>query len=353
MICNNDTTFIAPQPYQIYINAATNLIIALFGIFGNFMIIFMYIRFKHLRNFVNTAITFLSMNDFMRSSIVMTGKIYNQIRFIGRHKRPEIAEPYCKISGLVIGFTCCFSTTMLAFISVLRYLLISPKYIGKDMMTRTKFFVTVIAMVVFAVTFAALPLMGIKGMGVYRYSQSHGVCFADWCDRNRNFRIVFYVIVSGIAWPVLTVAYLTLFCVYHKHNKELVAVMEATPIRTYKENDGCKINLLDDCDEQEGLIEPSHSKLLQSDTYLRVSKQENRLTRLLLVLFLAYVVCWLPALVINILGESDTVHVPIIWFYIIDTMVCLKSALDPILYGFGNKNYRKALTKTSFRTSMH
>ena len=78
---------------------------------------------------------------------------------------------------------------------------------------------------------------------------------------------------------------------------------------------------------------------------IRISKQETRITRVMLVIFVAYCVCWFPAAVVSILAISDLDHIPIEWFYIIVTMVELKCAIDPILYGLGNRNYWNAFMR--------
>lgn len=374
MICSANVTFHMPKPYQIYINAVTSGIISLFAIFGNMIIITIFVKFRELRNINNAAITVLSCSDLSRGVIVMTTKVYNQLRFVKSELRPELEEPVCTITAVVCGFTFVFSPMVLAFIALLRYMIISPKNIGREIMSKTKFLFAIAFMFLVAITFATFPLMGIKGMGRYRYSQSHGVCFADWCDNNRTFRTIFYVVVIGIALPVLTIFYLTLFIAFRRHNKEFIKLLDgqnvrgtttldvlpppsSSWVRSYDDcetdlfltdeerTDGQNERLLADFDEQQGItvVEDSDERaLLQNPIYNRISKHESKITRVMLTLFLAYCICWLPAAIVNILAIFDVEQIPVEWFYIIVTMVELKCAVDPLLYGLGNQNYRKA-----------
>ena len=65
----------------------------------------------------------------------------------------------------------------------------------------------------------------------------------------------------------------------------------------------------------------------------------------MIIVFVAYCICWIPATVVNIIALAKTSSVPDTWLIIIVTMVELNSALNPLIYGFGNRQYRKAFKK--------
>ena len=68
--------------------------------------------------------------------------------------------------------------------------------------------------------FAILPYFGV---GVYAYSNSHGVCFTNWESENREFRIVLYSVVVGVAFPVLTLFYTKLYFVLRQRKTCILA----------------------------------------------------------------------------------------------------------------------------------
>ena len=452
-----------PNHFQLYINVGVSSIIAFIAVFGNFLIIIMFIRFKELRSLNNAAITILSLSDFSRGCIVMTAKLYNQIRFADSATNPVLDEPICTITAFICGFTFVFSPMILALIAVIRYYVIVPWNFGKRLLTKTRFTVVVLVLFSAAAIFATLPIMGI---GKFRYSQSHGVCFTDWCDDNRTFRTVFYIINIGVVFPILTCCYAMLFFALHKHNKDLSRppvidfnATKVTPIskRQYTEpvlNDPamqvitrcevvgyqnnqkhkkeiaalhpkssamlsgtntqvnqnclkhheeiprpCKLKVCgkttpysskfqnEICESPKTLSTISEigieftpnnksatkeSKLTtqfttnipksQEDISGRpksfstlsertnrlshhISHRENRITRVMLIIFLAYCVCWVPAAVVNILAIDNVTILSIEWFYTIITMIEMKSAIDPILYGLGNPAYCTALKR--------
>ena len=71
--------------------------------------------------------------------------------------------------------------------------------------------------------------------------------------------------------------------------------------------------------------------------------QEYRTTTLMITVFVAYCICWMPATVVNIMALAKTNSVPDDRLIIIVTMIELNSALNPSIYGFGFRQYRKAL----------
>ena len=79
-------------------------------------------------------------------------------------------------------------------------------------------------------------------------------------------------------------------------------------------------------------------------------EHEYRLTKVLLLIVVAYVLCWTPATVVHYI-EAGGERVPRIYLYFIVTLVELKSALNPLIYGVGNKRYRRALVKLRKQSS--
>ena len=75
--------------------------------------------------------------------------------------------------------------------------------------------------------------------------------------------------------------------------------------------------------------------------FRNLPEHEYHLTKVLLLIVVAYIVSWLPATVANYL-EMGGRHIPRTLLYYTVTLVELKSALNPLIYGVGNKRYRRA-----------
>ena len=301
-----------PTRFQLIANVVASSIIASVAILGNLMIIIIFVRFKELRNVNNAAITVLSLNDFFRGSIVMVAKIYNQVRFSAYVTRPDLDEPICTLTAMISAFTFVFSPMVLALIALIRYLLIVPWNIGYIEFTKTKFIIAISILCAIASVIASLPIMGV---GRYRYSQSHGVCFTDWCDDQKTFRTIFYIVVIGVALPIVLICYTMLLLALRKHKKGFVTLTQLPRAivlersenstsrrnKTYDENgDSGKTKsdktqqyldaLLDDsqnCPDHFPRLSSltSQGSIVDDPIYEHMSKQENRVTKVTLMIY--------------------------------------------------------------------
>ena len=105
----------------LYIDAAVTIFIMVFAIFGNLVIITIYIYFKQVRHMNNLVVTVSSMTDLLRAIVVMTIKTYNRLTL-----RHELIEPLCTITAVTSAFTFVVSPLLLALIAFIRYNVIAP-----------------------------------------------------------------------------------------------------------------------------------------------------------------------------------------------------------------------------------
>ena len=181
---------------------------------GNAAMILIYCRVKELRDINNTAITFLSSSDFIRGSIIMTTKVHSQLHFVR-----QLGGFWCTLTAIICGFTFVFSPMTLALIGVVRYCKVVPRTANNFDLSWRKFYAMILTVFLVALFFALLPDLRITGQ--YTYSPSHGVCFAVWHPENEIFRSIFYILVIGLAFPVLTICYILLFRALRTHNKNI------------------------------------------------------------------------------------------------------------------------------------
>jgi len=360
MLCNN-TTFVMPGASFIKINVAVSVVITFLTIFTNLMLIIVFICHREVRNITNAAISLLALSDFTQGCVVMAPKIYNQLKFIGSTKTPVIDETVCMLTALGRAFTTLFSSLVLALIAVRRYLLIKQWNSRNSGVSNSKvaYVVTVLFLILICGVISILPLKKNK-IGVYHYTQSHGGCFVDWCPDNNEFRTIYYTASMGIIWPVLTIFYVKLFVVYRKYQtvlKEQRLNSDRISSRSNSGFDGSfgceKSNaverqrklLLDDYDQPFGVEKQDEQDVRTEQKSLanaRISKQDQRVTVLVIITFLVYCICWLPITIVTIIAIDNFESIPIEWFYVIITILEMMSAIDPILYGLGNRIYWKA-----------
>merc|ERR1719450_522134 len=102
----------------------------------------------------------------------MTTKIHNQLKRVN-----TLHFFMCHLTALICAFSFVFSPLVLALISFIRYCKIVPPKRKCCYLTDRLFYIISTALFFVAILFSILPYLGV---GMYGYSYSHGVCFADW-----------------------------------------------------------------------------------------------------------------------------------------------------------------------------
>ena len=342
-----------------------------------------YIRFKKLRNMNNTTVTMLSICDIMRGVFIMLIKTYNHYTLA-----TDLIEPLCSITAVASAFTFVFNPLLLALIAFIRYSKIIPWSKNKLELTKSKYKLVSLGLALLALCFSILPWLGV---GKYEYSKPHGVCFAKWNKENYEFRFILYSIVIGMAFPILSLSYTKLYLVLRKHRKNLLETFGPKCSTRYKDsntttnnmktlsvNGFCTSNIqlenlkveVNTSGEKKPTVYSSFSSKIRSTSRLVPYKvavitektrarattvlnlktkveqlltcQEYHVTKLMIMIFIAYCICWMPAAIVNVVALTEPNSVPDSCLTFIVTFVELKTALNPIIYGFGNRNYRKA-----------
>lgn len=352
-----------------YVNATVTLILAFGAIFANFVILVIYYKNKDVRNMNNVIVTFLSMCDLIRGVVIMLIKTYNHYTLA-----VNLIEPLCTITAVTSAFTFVFNPLLLALIAVVRYLKIVPWNIPLLSLTFKKIYICLFSLAIIALVFAILPFFGV---GVYAYSNSHGVCFTNWENENREFRIVFYSVVVGVAFPVLTLCYTKLYFVLRQHKTCVLANYSSDPRtstksqqkeKSFKKNESMSrtlLTLFQDKRRQQSCESTSENinvlnyqttrkaecrcSFSKSSVAKILSEQEYQVSKILIIIFVAYCICWMPAAVVNVIALAKPNQIADVWFYVIVTMVELKTTINPIIYGLGNRSYRKHFRKMFIR----
>jgi len=379
-------------------NITLSVITTSIAIPGNMALIIIFIAFRKLRDLNNVAITLLSATDLLRSCVVMTLKIHNQLY---RSQNMDKNSFVCGLTAVTSSFSFVFCPLMLAFIAFVRYYKIVPHGSKSVKLSDSSFYKICTIMFVVTTLFSLLPYMGV---GSYAYSHIHGVCFVDWSHDNATFRILFYLLAFFVAFPVLACSYTMLYMALrhnkrrlmkhyvnkgegdpsHGENKGLVTraqpenkalltplpqvignkeenetkneiiapeqlrAVEETKFIGSKEENEIKGEIITPEQSSKPLVVKQQQQQQQHRNH--TNKHDNRVTHLLVAIFIAYLACWLPGTVLNIwalfkVEILDQVVSTNFWFYTIVTLEEMKSALDPIIYGLGNERYRKAAVK--------
>ena len=363
--CDNCNKTISPL--FININASATVVIASLCIVGNGAFIILFAFNKNIRNLNSHAVVCLAFGDVLRGTIVMIPKMVTEFG-----EMSNIIQWFGYITAFASAFTFVFNPMILALIAFIRYIIIVPWTKRAQWLTFAKLHLIICLIFLGAVLFSCLPFMS-KAIGTYEFSIYHGVYFTSWDPKeNKIFRIIFYVCVIGIAFPVLILSYIKIGLALRDHNRRMKAVMpksmsdpivdgsresvknygtiRSTPTTLEQLEQSSKtskrklFNRYFPCLRRNKCQTASNTKTKSSVTQhvnTNLTKQEYQTTKMMFLICIAYIVCWFPAAVVNIMALGDDCKVSGVSKMAIVTIIEVKTCLNPMFYGLGNKQYRK------------
>eukprot|EP00794_Sanderia_malayensis_P007954 gene7954-8811_t len=384
-------------------NAVITAFISLGGAVTNSLIIYAFVNTKRLRTVNNTFLFQLAIVDLTKSVMILSVKAYKQLS-----DKTYVLGIYCPISGLLSTITFVQSALLLAAIAVVRYFkIVKPLCFDKVFSNRR---VLIYSCSISIATFL-LGMLPILGVGEYKFSKHHGVCFAHWSQENLIFRSLFYVYSMGLCYPVLIYCYARIFTKLRKHKKTMVTNIrsaykvpfkvrkvagadENNAIKKDEDDDYEKIDVVEsnqNADEEskheakhvkkqskrmknfeeakqgcshDGLQDqaatPSGCKFSTTDAssdlqsrrksakLKRALRNEIRVTKLMFLIVVAYSICWLPAFFVNVFMMSETIQVSDTVLYLVITILDAKVFVNPLIYGLGNHQFRQDLSNLLF-----
>lgn len=91
------------------------------------------------------------------------------------------------------------------------------------------------------------------------------------------------------------------------------------------------------------VVRKSHKKLQGHSSGNKFKRSEMKITKMVLVIFICFVVCYLPITIVKIF-DTDVTHAPLhVLGYL---LIYLSSCVNPVVYVTMNKQYRMAYFET-------
>ena len=388
----------------ILINVIVSSTFAVFGTFGNILVIAAFFSVRSLRTINNIFVLQLAFVDLTKASFTLTVKSVNQAK-----GTTSIGDGFCEVTGMLRTIGSCQSAVLLAAIATVRYVkVVRPRSFSKLFTLKR----TLIYCAMICGSTMLLAVLPVVGLGKYTYSKSHGACFVTWAKINIAFRSIYYVINVGISFPVLIFCYYNIFTRLREHSRAITPRIgrkgrstvsppeikltkadedarrdeKATKLYPRKRNelqeaDGKSIfadsdkvrserNVANDSSLQmakndvQWLDKPRcanerttnmgvRKKAKKDKLWFRLKRErsdvELEVTKVMFAIFIAYAVCWLPAAVVNILNLSQVIDIHGNVLLLIVTLVDLKVCLNPLIYGIGSKQFRHAFLHVLIR----
>ncbi|XP_030766864.1 opsin, ultraviolet-sensitive-like isoform X2 [Sitophilus oryzae] len=298
--------FDAPKKSSFIILAVLYIIVMVLGLFGNYLVVFLFMRNKSLRTPANTLLVNLAVSDGLMMS-KMPIFIYNSF-----NRGPALGDLACRLYGFIGGLSGTASIVTLAAISFDRYFVIAYPLSRKYADIRIK--TSVIGSWIYATVFSSIQLFDI-GLGKYQYEGYLVSCSFDYLTDNsaiKIFIIVFCVAAWVLPFHLITFSYIKIL---------QVVVQKSFGSPTKKES----------------------FRHVREETR---RKQEIKLALTILAMIFLWVFSWTPYSVISLLGISGNKQLITPISSMIPALFCkTASAIDPYVYAISHPKFREQILK--------
>ncbi|XP_047138732.1 dopamine D2-like receptor isoform X1 [Hydra vulgaris] len=329
---NNMTSSISCQiskvSIQIYLYTLLMVIVLLTSFVGNSLVVVAALMSRQLRSKISTSfVVSLAFSDLTLSVTQIPFKILTQNFCFGN----ELCYFYIVFD--VIGNVA--SILSLLLIAVDRFVAITMPFRYPKIINKLRGRVLIVTVWTFAIawSFLAIPNWSSHSRGSnIRKNEKFNTC----SNENYAFYLTSYFGVYVPSLILMTCIYLKILHVVVRHIK---AIDATTP----------KYNM-------SHLIKDSKANKCEKSKFSR----ELKATKSLAFVYLAFVICWFPSCIINIiifinnkyfpeLKKQNLLFVNILYYAFVDILPIINTMVNPFIYSFSNKLFLEAFKRVIYK----
>ncbi|XP_059468527.1 protein trapped in endoderm-1-like [Neocloeon triangulifer] len=281
-------------------------ILAVVGVAGNLVTMIALLRCTKLRQHATTAfVVSLCISDllFCTINLPMTAfRFWNRAWIFG--------ETLCSLFPFFFYGNVAVSLLSMVAITINRYILIACHGLYDRVYSRTSIILQMLFAWAFSFSIMIPPLVGAWGRLGY-----HEATFSCTILRKEGKSPKKFLFVFGFLLPCIVII-LSYGCIFMKVRCSRKKLQAHNPI----------------CKNQRSKKEMSQQQMLQK-------RDDNRLTRMMLTIFLCFLLCFLPLMIVNVADEAikkPMVHI------VASILAWASSVINPFIYAVSNRQYRQA-----------
>ncbi|GIX70216.1 hypothetical protein CDAR_530541 [Caerostris darwini] len=234
----------------------------------------------------------------------------------------------CKLFPLVRYSNGAVSLFSVIAITINRYILIVHPTLYRDMYKPRNIAIMIGFIWISALVLLFFPLFEVWGK--FGYDPKVGTCSIMKLNE-RSPKMTLYIVAFGLPSMVFLVCYSRIFWVVHQASQ-----------RVMKDSlDNVSINRSVTFSSKKGVFRKHyrHSEMETEKTALKRSKQELKVLRMMMVIFITFVLCYFPVSFVKIFKKEDDLPILNIFGYL---GVYFSNIINPVIYIVMSNEYRKA-----------
>jgi len=291
------------RPATVFAAVAAS-IFTIVGVLGNLLTVVALLRCQKLRSHATTAFVIsLAVSDLLFSAINLP---LTASRYI--HEAWTLGPTLCRVFPFFFyGNVACSLMNMVA-ITVNRYVLIT--YHGRYNYIYSKFNILLMIVGVWIFSFGMIlpPLIEVWGtLGLDKATFSCTILKKDGTSPKK------FLFIFGFLLPCIAII-LCYSAIFYRVRQSRLNVQKHNAANPGKENS----------------VGPSQRK------------EDLRLTKMMLTIFISFLICFLPLMLVNVV--DDEVNVPTL-HVVASVLAWMSATINPFIYAFKNRQYQQAFKK--------
>lgn len=216
----------------------------------------------------------------------------------------------CQFNGFVIYFWAGISVPTLALTAVNRYFRIVKTNTYRNYFSVKSSCVMITA--VWLLTLLDGSLSTFLGPVIYHYNPRYFFCIGTFTSKEHERAIGFSLHLIHVFVPLVIIVYCysNVFLSIRRHNANVMPLLHA-----------------------------GRGRQLVANAW------EMRVTRLLFLVVVGFVLCWIPVIVIGLLAHSSAVKLPDFAYELYTFLAFASAVINPFIYGAVNRDFRREFLK--------
>ncbi|XP_023035354.1 G-protein coupled receptor moody [Drosophila willistoni] len=338
--------------------AVMTFLIMIVGICGNFLTVVALLKCPKVRNVAAAFIISLCIADLLFCALVLP---FQGLRFVqGTWRHGAVLcriIPFIQYGNIGVSLLC------IAMITINRYVMITHHGYYARIYKRHWIAIMIAACWLFSYGMQLPTLLGIWGR--FGYDTRLKTCSIMSDSHGHSSKTTLFITAFVIPCMVIIACYAKIFWVVHKSeqrlkshaNKQNSIPNNLRPVagasgasasaesQTQAQNQACRVSS-DSSSYSTDVPEPApgggvkqQPSRVKDQREVRAKRNEWRITKMVLAIFLSFVICYLPITIVKV-ADNNVEHPSLhIFSYI---MLYLSACINPIIYVIMNKQYRKA-----------
>ncbi|CAH0561062.1 unnamed protein product [Brassicogethes aeneus] len=272
------------------------IIMMVIGVVGNMLTVAALLRHSKIRTVAAAFIACLCISDLCFCFLVLP---FSASQFF--HGTWIHGEILCTLIPLVRYGSVAISLFSVAMISVNRYFLIAFPHLYSKIYTKFKVSLYIGGIWLFSYG-VQIPIL-LEKWGRFGFDDKLGTCSINPDENGHSAKTSLFVMGFAIPCTIIVLSYANIFYVVRK----------------------------------------SHKRLQAHSTSMRYKRSEMKITKMVSVIFVCFVICYLPLTIVKIF-DTEVRHAPLhVVGYL---LIYMSSCINPVVYVTMNKQYRQAYLDT-------